>query len=140
MRTLAMVAALAAALAAGAHLRAQGASAGQAPGPASTPRMANGKPDLSGTWTGQERGGRGGRNNTAPEIIQEIASRRCAPGQHVDGLPKGRCVNQTLDQEFVREDVVDGKVTRVQTPTGDMLVNQMLTGSDPSALVASLLP
>ena len=116
MRTLAMAAALAAAIVAGAHLRADGASAGQAaaqnaPGPAAaTPRMANGKPDMSGMWTGQERGGRGGRNNTDPEILQQIGSRRCAPGQHVDGLPKGRCVNQTLDQEFVREDVIDGKV------------------------------
>jgi hypothetical protein len=72
--------------------------------------MANGKPDLSGMWTGQERGGRGGRDNTDPEILQQIGSRRCAPGQHVDGLPKGRCVNQTLDQEFIREDVIDGNV------------------------------
>ena len=116
MRTLAMAAVLAAATLASARLYADGALAGQAAAPnaarpaAPTPRTADGKPDLSGTWTGRERGGRGDRNNTDPEILQEIGSRRCAPGQHVDGLPKGHCVNQTLDQEFIREDVIDGNV------------------------------
>src|SRR5437773_120458 len=114
MRTIAIAMAVAAAITAGVaaqntRLRADGASAGQAPAFA-TPRTADGHPDLSGTWTGRERGGRGGRDNTDPEILQQIASRRCSPGQHVDGLPKGRCVNQTLDQEFVREDVIDGNV------------------------------
>src|SRR5438874_12224937 len=104
MRTLVMAAVLAAATFAGVAPQ-------NAPRPAApTPRTADGKPDLSGTWTGRERGGRGDRSNTDPEIVQEIASRRCAPGQHVDGLPKGHCVNQTLDQEFIREDVVDGTV------------------------------
>src|SRR5258705_13233800 len=98
MRTLAMAAALAAAIAPGAHLRADGASAGQAaaqnaPGPAAaTPRMANGKPDMSGMWTGQERGGRGGRKNTHPQNFQQNGSPRGAPGPDVGGPPQGRCV------------------------------------------------
>jgi len=76
-----------------------------------TPHAADGKPDLTGVWTGRERGGGGrGQGDANPEIVQQVASRRCSPGQHVDGLPKGNCVNETLDQEFVREDVIGGKV------------------------------
>jgi hypothetical protein len=104
MRTIAIIAALAAAVVAAA-----GAQTTPTAAPP-TPRMSDGKPDLSGVWTGRARGGRGGRDNSDPEIIQQVASRRCAPGQHVDGLEKGNCVNQTLDQEFVREDVIDGNV------------------------------
>src|SRR5436190_580784 len=105
MRTIAIAMAVAAAITAG--VAAQNTPQNT---PQNTTRTADGHPDLSGTWTGRERGGRGGRDNTDPEILQQIASRRCSPGQHVDGLPKGRCVNQTLDQEFVREDVIDGNV------------------------------
>ena len=77
---------------------------------ATTPRTPDGHPDLTGVWTGRARGGGGGRDNSDPAIVQEVASRRCAPGQHVEGLPKGNCVNQTFDQEFIREDVIDGTV------------------------------
>lgn len=77
-----------------------------------TPHMSDGKPDLSGTWTGRARGGGGGRNPGNDDSVIEggVASRRCAPGQRVEGLPKGNCVNQQLDQEFVREDVIDDQV------------------------------
>ena len=88
----------------------QGAQNATASAAVPTPRMADGHPDLSGTWTGRARGGRGDRDDSAPQIIQQVASRRCAPGQHVEGLPKGDCVNQTLDQEFIREDVIEGNV------------------------------
>ena len=99
MRSMVVAAMLAGAVAAGV--------AAQAP---STPRMADGHPDLSGVWTGRTRAGGRGGNASNPQIEQQVASRRCAPGQHVDGLSKGNCVNETLDQEFVREDVVDGTV------------------------------
>jgi hypothetical protein len=59
-----------------------------------TPRMSNGKPDLSGNWNSTGGGG-------AP-------SRRCAPGQ-------GPCdlnyqTNQSWDQEFTRDDIHGGDV------------------------------
>lgn len=77
-----------------------------------TPRMPNGKPDLSGMWGNRGGGGGGGRNNEF-DIVASVASRRCAPGQKknaVDADGRPSCANQTLDQEFVREDVVDGRV------------------------------
>jgi hypothetical protein len=63
-------------------------------GAAATPRMPDGKPDLSGNWLGVGVGG--------------ARSRRCAPGQ-------GPCdinyqTNQSWDQEFIREDIVAGEV------------------------------
>lgn len=72
---------------------------------ASTPRMPDGKPDLSGMWGGG--GGGGGRQfDDSGTISTATSSRRCAPGQR-------KCdehTNQSNDQEFVREDVVDGQV------------------------------
>ena len=61
---------------------------------AATPRMADGKPDLSGNWLSAGAGG--------------ARSRRCAPGQ-------GPCdinyqTNQSWDQEFIREDILAGEV------------------------------
>jgi hypothetical protein len=63
-------------------------------GPVATPRMPDGKPDLSGNWLSVGIGG--------------ARSRRCAPGQ-------GPCdinyqTNQSWDQEFIREDIVAGEV------------------------------
>ena len=63
-------------------------------GPVATPRMPDGKPDLSGNWLSVGAGG--------------ARSRRCAPGQ-------GPCdinyqTNQSWDQEFIREDIVAGEV------------------------------
>ena len=75
-----------------------------------TPHMPDGKPDLSGMWGGRGAGGGGGPQGSDNEILDAVASRRCAPAQHVEGLPKGSCINQQLDQEFVREDVIDGQV------------------------------
>ena len=62
--------------------------------PAATPRMPDGKPDLSGNWLSAGAGG--------------ARSRRCAPGQ-------GPCdinyqTNQSWDQEFIREDILAGEV------------------------------
>jgi hypothetical protein len=70
-----------------------------------TPRMPDGKPDLSGMWAGG--GGGGGRQfDELGTISSATASRRCAPGQR-------KCdehTNQSFDQEFVREDTVNGEV------------------------------
>ncbi len=71
---------------------AQGARAGAPAAATSTPRMPDGKPDLSGNWNSTGGGG-------AP-------SRRCAPGQ-------GECdvnyqTNQSWDQEFTRDDIHGG--------------------------------
>jgi hypothetical protein len=83
-------------------------SAAQDPTPAaptSTPRMPNGKPDLSGMWAGG--GGGGGRGFDENGTISSATnSRRCAPGQ-----PEcNESTNQSFDQEFVREDVINGEV------------------------------
>src|SRR5438128_1064085 len=78
-----------------------------APAPApSSPRMPDGKPDLSGIWGGAA-GERGARNfDETGTISSATASRRCAPGQR-------KCdahTNQSYDQEFVREDTYNGEV------------------------------
>jgi len=61
---------------------------------AATPRMPDGKPDLSGMWGG--RGGGGGRNNESNDITTTVASRRCAPNQ----VGCNDQSNQTVDGEF----------------------------------------
>lgn len=72
---------------------------------APTPRTPDGKPDLSGMWGGG--GGGGARQfDDAGTISTATPSRRCAPGQR-------KCndsTNQTIDQEFVREDNVNGEM------------------------------
>ena len=101
MRTIAIALAFAATLGAGAA--AQNPPAGAA---LATPRMPDGKPDLSGIWGGAA-GERGARNfDETGTISSATASRRCGPGQR-------KCdehTNQSYDQEFVREDTYNGEV------------------------------
>ena len=73
---------------------------GGAADPASmpTPRMADGKPDLSGTWVGGGGGG-GGRDLVeleAGKFAEEFPSRRCGPTQ----VKCGDYTNQSEDGEF----------------------------------------
>jgi len=78
-------------------------SSASSPSPVETPRLPNGKPDLSGMWGG--RGGGGGGDDTeesgvpTPEsgVIQAvIGARRCAPNES----PCDTQTNQPLDGEF----------------------------------------
>ncbi len=67
----------------------------QSPAAAATPRLADGKPDLSGVWQGG-RGGAGPQPDEAGNFSQLIKARDCHPGQPV-------CVagiNQSLDGTF----------------------------------------
>jgi hypothetical protein len=64
-----------------------------------TPRLANGKPDLTGVWTV----GRSNRLNLSPVVDERgnstlliLASRRCGPTQ----VNCGAATNQTVDYEF----------------------------------------
>ena len=103
MRTFALAIALACAAALAAGAAGQNPPAGAAP---ATPRMPDGKPDLSGIWGGAA-GERGARNfDETGTISSATASRRCGPGQR-------KCdehTNQSYDQEFVREDTYNGEV------------------------------
>jgi len=63
-----------------------------------TPRLANGRPDLSGTWGGGAGGG-GARDLVEYEpgkLAEEFPSRRCAPNQ----VKCGDYTNQSEDGEF----------------------------------------
>jgi hypothetical protein len=67
--------------------------------------MPDGRPDLSGMWAGG--GGGGGRGFDENGAIRSATnSRRCAPGQPMCN----ESTNQSFDQEFVREDVINGEV------------------------------
>ena len=73
-------------------------SNGAAPAAAATPRMPDGKPDLSGMWGGGGGGG-GGRpvNDEGGGSLSELfPSRRCAPNQ----VKCGDYTNQSEDGEF----------------------------------------
>ena len=63
-----------------------------------TPRLANGRPDLSGTWGG--RGGGGGARELVEyepgKLAEEFPSRRCGPNQ----VNCGDYTNQSEDGEF----------------------------------------
>ena len=90
--------AAAAALAVTAASQAQ-TNAGAAPAQVATPRMPDGKPDLSGLWTGQGGGGGGGRAYDVDErgnITDIFPSRRCAPSQ----VKCSEYTNQSYDGEF----------------------------------------
>src|SRR5215210_172433 len=70
-----------------------------------TPRMPDGKPDLSGMWGGG--GGGGARQfDDAGTISTATPSRRCGPGQR----KCNESTNQTIDQEFIREDPGNGEM------------------------------
>src|SRR5213083_2913942 len=62
----------------------------------STPRTADGHPDLSGMWNGAAAGPRDGTTDDSGNITTNVASRRCAPNQK--GC--GEQTNQTVDGEF----------------------------------------
>ena len=64
-----------------------------------TPRLANGQPDLSGTWAAGAGGGGGGRDLVELEpgkLAEEFPSRRCGPTQ----VKCGDYTNQSEDGEF----------------------------------------
>jgi hypothetical protein len=93
------------AVALGLGLTSGAAAQSAAPAAAPTPRMPDGKPDLSGMWGGG--GGGGGRDfDENGRISSATNSRRCAPGQPMCEAH----TNQSFDQEFVREDVINGQV------------------------------
>lgn len=88
-----------AAAVAGAALTASPVSLAQSNGgpAAPTPRMADGKPDLSGAWGGG--GGGGGRPVLEDEkgnLVEEFPSRRCGPSQ----VKCSEYTNQSEDGEF----------------------------------------
>ena len=91
---------------AGSLALASGAAAQNVAASAATPRMPDGKPDFSGMWGGGGGGGGGRGFDETGSISSATNSRRCAPGQ-----PKcTEQTNQSFDQEFVREDVINGEV------------------------------
>ena len=86
-------------------LLASAAAAQQQPGAASapktvpTPRLADGKPDLTGVWGGGRGGGGGARqaeDDGSGNLSEVFPSRRCAPNQ----VKCGEYTNQSEDGEF----------------------------------------
>jgi hypothetical protein len=80
-----------------AQMQTNGANADLAAMP--TPRTADGKPDLTGTWTAGGGGGGGGRDLVELEegkFAEEFPSRRCGPTQ----VKCGDYTNQSEDGEF----------------------------------------
>jgi hypothetical protein len=63
---------------------------------AATPRMPDGKPDLSGLWTGQGGGGRAYDVDERGNITDIFPSRRCGPSQ----VKCSEYTNQSYDGEF----------------------------------------
>ena len=99
-RAVTFMGALAIAMIAGAAPTAQMQTTGAAADPAAapTPRTADGRPDLTGTWTAGGGGG-GGRDLLEVEegkFVEEFPSRRCGPTQ----VKCGDYTNQSEDGEF----------------------------------------